>query len=161
MADAAAQLRVRQASRADLEAVARLWVALTRHHAARDDGYALLPGADGEIRRLLLAILHDGDSAIWLAEGDQGAVGLCAVRIDAAPPIHAEVERAEITDLWVDPSLRRLGLGRELLETALRWIDARGVRRVEVRVATSNPEGQAFWRAQGFGDFVDVLHRHL
>jgi hypothetical protein len=33
--------------------------------------------------------------------------------------------------------------------------------RVEVRVAARNAEGQAFWRALGFGDFVDVLDRRL
>jgi len=30
-----------------------------------------------------------------------------------------------------------------------------------VRVAVSNPEGQAFWRSQGFGALLDVMHRHL
>ena len=36
-----------------------------------------------------------------------------------------------------------------------------GMKRVEVRVASRNPEGQAFWRALGFGDLMDVLHRRL
>ena len=46
---------------------------------------------------------------------------------------------------------------KELVENA---IDA-GATRVEVRVAAYNDAGQAFWRAQGFGDFMDVLHRRL
>ena len=76
--------------------------------------------------------------------------GLCTVRIDRAPPIGGEVERAEITDLGVIESFRRRGIGRSLVEAASGWVRSRGVERVEVRVATRNPEGQAFWRAIGF-----------
>jgi len=152
---------LRRASTRDVECVARLWIALTEHHARTDRYYALLPGAGPEIERLLLASLRDADTAVWLADDDGTAVGLCSVRIDVAPPIHEEVERAEITDLWVAPESRRRGLGRELVETALAWARERDVARVEIRVATGNPEGQAFWRALGFGNFVDVLHRRL
>ena len=155
------RIRVRRATTRDVDAVAALWIALTEHHAVRDDYYAVRPGAEAEIRRLLLASLRDDDGATWLALRGDEAVGLCAARIDVSPPIHDEVERAEITDLWVEPGLRRSGLGRELAATALRWIESREVPRVEVRVATDNAEGQAFWRALGFGDFVDVLHRRL
>jgi hypothetical protein len=35
------------------------------------------------------------------------------------------------------------------------------VGRVEVRVAARNSEGQAFWRALGFHDLMDVLQRRL
>ena len=31
----------------------------------------------------------------------------------------------------------------------------------EVRVASGNAEGQAFWRALGFDDLMDVLHKRL
>jgi hypothetical protein len=32
---------------------------------------------------------------------------------------------------------------------------------VVVRVAVRNAEGQAFWRALGFSDWMDVLERRL
>jgi GNAT superfamily N-acetyltransferase len=83
------------------------------------------------------------------------------VRIDRAPPILVEVERAQITDLFVVESLRRQGLARGLVAAALDWVRGRRVERVEVRVASGNPEGQAFWRSLGFSDLMDVLHRRL
>lgn len=152
---------LRRAGTRDVGPVAQLWISLTEHHAREDPLYALRPGAEQEVRRLLLATLRDEDAAIWLAEQDGAAQGFCAARIDAAPPIHDETLRAEITDLWVEPSARRRGLGRALVETALAWVAEQEVARVEVRVATRNAEGQGFWRALGFGDFVDVLHRRL
>ena len=51
--------------------------------------------------------------------------------------------------------------GPALVERALGWVEERGVERCEVRVASLNAEGQAFWRSIGFGDLMDVLHRRL
>ena len=78
-----------------------------------------------------------------------------------APPIHAEVCRGEISDLFVVEALRRGGIGRALAEAAIDWAREHGAERIEVRVASDNQRGQAFWRASGFGAFMDVLHRRL
>jgi hypothetical protein len=48
-----------------------------------------------------------------------------------------------------------------LAAAALDWTAERGVDRVEVRVASGNAEGQAFWRGLGFDDLMDVLQRRL
>lgn len=86
---------------------------------------------------------------------------MSGARIDRAPPILLEVERAEITDLGVRPHRRRRGVGRALAEAALAWVRERGVARVEVRVVAGNPEGRAFWRALGFSEHVAVLERRV
>ncbi len=110
---------------------------------------------------MLAAILRDPDAAIFVYERDGALLGFCTVRIDRAPPIQVEVQRAEITDLMVLASQRRRGLGRALVERALGWVKERGVERCEVRVASPNAEGQDFWRSIGFGDLMAVLHRRL
>jgi GNAT superfamily N-acetyltransferase len=110
---------------------------------------------------LLVATLRDPEAAVFVCERDDALLGFCTVRIDRAPPIQAEVQRAEITDLMVLASERRRGVGRALVERALAWVKARGVERCEARVASSNSEGQQFWRSVGFGDLMDVLHRRL
>jgi ribosomal protein S18 acetylase RimI-like enzyme len=148
---------VRRAGPADLDALVELWLEVARHHQDLDPYFRLRSDARGEARRLLARELDDPDAAAWLA-GDPPR-GFCIVRVDRAPPIHEEVERAEITDLGVRPSARRAGVGRRLVEAALAWTRERGVERVEIRVAVGNAEGQAFWRALGFGAFMDVLHR--
>ena len=82
-------------------------------------------------------------------------------QIGRRPPLVAERARCEITDLFVRQDGRRRGIALALVRAALAWCEQRGVRRVEVRVASANAPGQAFWRAAGFGDFVDVLQRRL
>ncbi len=153
--------KVRSARVQDLDRVAALWGAITAHHAQLDPLFTMRRDADAELRELLSAMLRDRDAEILVYDVDGDIPGMCIVRIDRAPPILEEVERAEITDLGVRASLRRRGIGRELVAEALRWIAASGVSRVEVQVAHGNVEGQAFWRAAGFGDFMDVLHKRL
>jgi GNAT superfamily N-acetyltransferase len=179
--------RIREAKQGDRDAVVALWTDLARHHEALDPVYALRPDAAAEIRKLVTAQLRDPDAVtfLWETTGlettnpemtnretaspqqaasypeSTGIHGLCIVRIDRAPPIHWEIERAEITDLIVAVEFRRRGIAGALLDQALAWVEQNGVERVEVRVAAGNVEGQAFWRARGFGSWMDVLQLHL
>ena len=164
--------RVRVARMHEIDRVAALWSLITEHHAALDPLFRMRRGsvAEGELRELLRTLHRDPDAEILVYDCDnkydvEGApvdlCGLCIVRIDRAPPILEETERAEITDLGVRPAVRRQGIGRRLVEEATSWVRDRGVARIEIQVAAGNPEGQAFWRSIGYSDLLDVLHKRL
>jgi GNAT superfamily N-acetyltransferase len=153
------ELIPRRASGDDLAAVTSLWIRLTEHHAALDPHFALRAGAADEARRLLDAMLRDPDTAIFVSGDPPGAFAIVNVR--RAPPIHPETCRAEISDVFVATAQRRRGAGRALVAAATAWASRRGAERVEVNVSPHNPEAQAFWRAQGYGPHMDVLHRRI
>ena len=153
--------RVRRATLRDLDRVAALWTAITHHHEPLEPVFRMRRDADGELRELLLGLQQDSDAAIFVYDEAGDLPGMCIVRLDRSPPIMEELERAEITDLGVREQARRRGIGRLLVERALQWVRESGVERVEVQVAVANREGQAFWRALGFGDLMDVLHKRL
>jgi GNAT superfamily N-acetyltransferase len=150
---------VRRAKGADLDVLLALWTGITHYHRELDPLYTLRPGAETEIRSLLRSMLAEDDYAVFVAELEGELVGMSCARVDRAPPILLEVERAEITDLGVQRGHRRRGIGRALAEAALAWVRERGVARVEVRVVAGNRGGQAFWRDLGFGDHVQILQR--
>ena len=155
--------RIRAARAQEIDRVAALWALITEHHADLDPLFRMRRGpvAEGELRELLRALQRDPDVEILVCDVDGSPAGLCIVRIDRAPPILEETERAEITDLGVRPEWRRRGMGRRLVEAAQAWVRDRGVARIEIQVASGNREGQAFWRAMGFLDLMDVLHKRL
>lgn len=153
--------RVRTAEHTDLDRVAALWTAITRHHEPIDPVFRMRDDAGAALAGLLRGMARDPDSEILVYDDAGDLPGMLIVRIDHAPPIMDEVQRAEITDLGVREDARRRGIGSALLAAALGWVRASGVRRVEVQVAHRNVEGQAFWRARGFGDFMDVLDKRL
>lgn len=157
--------RVRVARPEEIDRVVALWALITRHHEALDPLFRMRRDAvaEGALRELLRALHRDPDAEILVFDrgGTGTPEGLCIVRIDRAPPILEETERAEITDLGVRPGLRRQGVGRRLVEAAQSWVRDRGVERIEIQVAHGNREGQAFWRRLGYGDLMDVLHKRL
>lgn len=163
--------RVRTARAREIDRVAALWTLITEHHGGLDPLFRMRrdPAAAGELRELLRALQRDEDACIFVYDAGEAVdddgfgspEGLCIVRIDHAPPILEETERAEITDLGVRPALRRRGIARRLVEAATAWVHERGVERIEIHVASGNREGQAFWRAMGYTDLMDVLHKRL
>lgn len=152
---------LRRAGADDLAGLVELWIEVTAHHAALDPLFTLRPNSRPVIERLIRSQLRDSDAAIFVVDSLDSLAGFCCVRVDRAPPILEETRRAEITDLGVRVALRRRGFGRSLAAAALDWTAERGVDRVEVRVASRNAEGQAFWRELGFDDLMDVLQRRL
>lgn len=59
-------------------------------------------------------------------------------------------DEAELTNLAVEPGLRRTGLGRALLDQLLDTIAARGGATLYLEVRESNAAAQALYRSRGF-----------
>lgn len=78
---------------------------------------------------------------------DRGIEGFCVVQV-AADEMH-------VHNLVVRPESRRRGLGRRLLDDAIRWGSEAGVRQVFLEVRQSNWAALALYRAAGF-DAVSV-----
>lgn len=152
---------VRPATRRDLDRVLGLYMELLAHHAPLDRYYRTRPGTEADWRRFLERLLGDRDAVVLVWEEDGRLLGFCAAQVEEAPGMLVEAARAEITDLLVRPEARRRGIGRALVEAALAWIRGRGVQRATVQVANRNAEAQGFWRALGWGEFMDVLQRRL
>ena len=101
----------------------------------------------------------------WVAEatGADSPVGTVIAGVTAAAPGDdpAAAEReARIVFVAVDPSFRRRGAGRRLLERALDELRERRVRRVLADVEGTQPEGLALFRRAGFsaaGDSLDLV----
>ena len=152
---------IRPAAARDVPRVAALWSAIHAHHAPLDPQFRVRRDVERALAALVEDELREADAAVFVGETGPEVVGFCAVRLRAAPALLAEAGRAEITELYVRDADRRRGIGRALADAALGWVRGRRIDRVEVRVAARNAEGQAFWRALGFGDLMDVLQLRL
>ncbi len=58
--------------------------------------------------------------------------------------------RLRITDIWVDPTCRRQGIGRELLAFAIREAKVLGVRMIVLETQATNVDAVSFYLAGGF-----------
>lgn len=69
-----------------------------------------------------------------------------------------------LIQMWVDPRLRRSGVGRRLVEAVRGWAATRGSARVRLGVNDADPGALAFYEALGFRDTgrrEEVVERRL
>jgi putative acetyltransferase len=85
---------------------------------------------------------HGGE--LWVARDDRGSlVGSCGL-FPVAPATF------ELRKMYLLPSARGLGLGRRLLDTALRWARERGAERIVLDTTEQMARAIAFYEANGF-----------
>ena len=103
-------------------------------------GLGVPPGVDDHTwaRR----IIQDPNILCWAATQADRTVGF--LRLDKAPDRSAELT------LIVHPDRRRVGLGNQLLEEALRQVRIEGVHRLMAVVEVDNEAAQGFFLHAGF-----------
>jgi putative acetyltransferase len=97
-------------------------------------------------RRYLKAVRSHPDAAVFLVEDDGVVVG----RLSLARDIHPASRHVADLGLMVAASHRRRGIGRALLEEAVRWARGAGVSKLELHVFPWNAPAIALYEAFGF-----------
>jgi len=137
---------VRPARSSDAGAIVALWRAV-------DD---VLPSVTDD-ERAVTTLLERDPTSMLVAEEAGHLVGTLIVGWDGW--------RGNLYRLAVDPSVRRRGVARTLVEQAEMQLAAQGCRRVSAIVAASEPPAVGFWGAAGYGRqdemqrFVKTLDR--
>ncbi len=89
-------------------------------------------------------------SFLWVAERGGEISAFLLARLKKAPAYLGGVMVGEISDLYVDDSLRGQGIGKQLVSTAMLHFKAQKIHSVEVQVMAKNESGLAFWNSLGF-----------
>jgi RimJ/RimL family protein N-acetyltransferase len=137
--------RVRRAEPADAAAL----VALAEAVGSEPEGWLISESrwrSVGDERRYLKALRRHPDAAVFVAETDAGIVGRLSISRDPHP---ASRHVADL-GLMVAVSARRQGIGWELLEQAVSWARAAGVRKLELHVFPHNVPAIRLYEAFGF-----------
>lgn len=99
-------------------------------------------------RRYLKAVRRHADAAVFVAVDDeQGAV---VGRLSLARDPHPASSHVADLGLMVAVSHRRRGIGRSLLDTAVRWARGSGVRKLELHVFPWNDPAIRLYESFGF-----------
>jgi RimJ/RimL family protein N-acetyltransferase len=141
-----AEVRIRPADPADAQAL----VALGRAVGEEPGGW-LITTADwrttGDERRYLRAVRRYQDAAVYVAESSEGEI---VGRLSLARDQHPASGHVADLGLMVAAHFRRRGIGRALLEEAVRWARRRGVRKLELHVFPHNEPAIALYESFGF-----------
>src|SRR3954470_740694 len=94
-----------------------------------------------------------------LAELDGQIGGFACVRI--VPCVLYAEPYAELTELYVEPALRRRGLGRALIASAEQLARTRGAADLLIMTGVDNAAAQALYRAAGYDTYAVALNRKV
>jgi len=139
-------LIIRIASPADAPVLARLNAAFNDVDEPPEQLAARMP-AVGDIETALLA------------KFDSELAGFACLRIVSC--LLYATPYAELTELYVEPSYRRCGVGRALIAHAEQLARQRGAEEVIIITGINNAPAQALYRAMGYDSYALALHRKL
>ena len=135
-------LPIRRATLADLDAAAHLFDAYRVFYAQ--------PSDPARARDFLRERLERDESVLLLAERDGTAVGFTQLY-----PMSSSVRAARawvLNDLYVDASVRRLGVARALLDAAAEFARADGAVGLSLETTRDNAPARALYRAAGWSE---------
>ncbi len=81
---------------------------------------------------------------LLVAEADSDPVGMLFGRLDE------DSQLLDVGAMWVDPELRRNGIGRSLLDSAVSWAKGAGASRAELWVTVGNEAAERLYGGAGF-----------
>ena len=105
-----------------------------------------------------LADLADHDRAVFVGELDDVALGYAAV---GAEVLRDGSLHAVVTDLYVEPEARDVGLGELLMAEVVEWCRERGCAGVDAWALPGNRGTKNFFESFGLTARLIVVHRRL
>ncbi|MBW2992997.1 GNAT family N-acetyltransferase [Candidatus Woesearchaeota archaeon] len=91
---------------------------------------------------------------------DRGkAVGFIGGEIEKAHPFWRFKRVGYLFNLYVIPSYRRKGMGKELTKAILDWFKKRKIKWIKLHVYANNPRAHSLYKKLGFKDFLIELKK--
>lgn len=152
-------IRIRPAVHRDLEPILRLDAQLfdvdARFDATLDRAWTYSEDGRAFFRE---RIAGEGGAA-FVAEGPEGIVGYLCAGIQETESYRTIRRLAELECMFVDPSVRRFGVGRGLVEAFVAWARAQGLARMHVVASAGNEGAIRFYGKLGFQPHDLVLEQ--
>jgi GNAT superfamily N-acetyltransferase len=157
------EIRVRRASRADLDTVVHLGMESVHYHASIELSMLVPREESKKMRKRFEAILDaPQESTIIIAERARQIVGFYSLYIQAidntwTPPLFAPGRYGLIAEVSVDKGERRKGVGHRLFSAAEQWFRERGAHHIWLIYLPANPLSSKFWQSRAFVPVWEVL----
>lgn len=89
-------------------------------------------------------------SVVYIAELEGVVAGFMLGRVKRVAPYLGGVLVGELSDMWVEPDARRLGVGKELSQVTMQWLADQGVHSIEVQILEGNEPIWRLYEKMGF-----------
>lgn len=156
-------IEIVRAEEKHLPEIGKLWWEFILYHQDIDPWFTPLDDATpGFLESYVRGRYMKTESGLVLAAVEHGEVvaySLSEVRSPGAGM--KQTIWGFIDHLAVTADCRRRGVGEQMLAEITHWFKSKGVKRVELHVASENTTGLRFWRKQGFKIYVHSMYREI
>jgi diamine N-acetyltransferase len=97
-------------------------------------------------------LLERADARLWIAQVDASILGFLAMVVGSANPITREANGAEIPRIYLLPEAQRLGLGKQLLNSAIAQARDENLDHIWLDVMASAEHARAAYLKWGFSE---------
>ena len=151
---------VRAATETDLHRLAELAAEAIAEQAESRGGaiWSVREGRTVPAEPSLRADLDDPACLVLAGTIDDAILGYAVVRVEE---LRSGDQLGVLTDIYVEPEAREVGLGEVLVDDVLRWCEARGCVGVDALALPGNRSTKNFFETFGFTARALVVHRSL
>ena len=159
-------IQIRQATINDVKDILSLWRELIDYHVPMDPYFEMNKDAEVHFEKYMKAHIEPEDgsdtnsSMLFIAEDTKShaIVGFIMGSINSYPPVFKYKQYGCISDICVTESYRNRKIGADLVDNAKKWCRERGIQRIQMHAATSNPVSRSFWKKMGFKPVLEQMY---
>lgn len=144
-----------------LPGLKEVFIELMEHHKPIDYRFPMIEDAQVIYQKRLLDYMGNDDTQILAALDGDEVIGFATLRIEKYSPVFHPGTYGMIDDMAIKASYRRKGIGEKMLEAAYEWFRSKKVDRVELSVLVQNEAGYAFWKKQGYKDYLHYMYLNI
>lgn len=148
-------VKIRKARQSDTEHIVALWKEFMDFHRQYDAHFTRSRYGHMKFKDFVSKKISARNALVLVAQVNRRVVGHIIACIDPYPPVFVEKRYGAIYDLMVDSRFRRRGIGRRLLSETRKWFRKKGIKRIELSVAVTNPLAMRFWNRVGFKTYIE------
>lgn len=150
-------ITIRRAQPSDLPQLSDIWHEKMVVQQQLDQRFTLAQTARQKWLEYTVSCLAKVDCAIWVAEINAQLVGYMIAYLQDSPPGLLPEKVGCIIDVALDVHNPQPGLGQQLLLAARVWFAEQDVQIIIAHVSHRQVVEQAFWRAQGATEWMDLM----
>lgn len=148
-------MKIRPATPADVAKVLPMVAKICALHQSWDSAkYGFLPNPAQRYEKWLIGCTKSDRDVFLVAEVNDNSsdklAGFVVATVEQEIPIYELREYAFVHDLWVEPEYRSAGVGRQLVQAALKRFNQIGVQQVRLDTAAQNEAARRLFQSCGF-----------
>ena len=151
-------MKIRKATKSDKADVAVLFKEMIEFHSANDQIFTLNATGPERYADWFISQILNESALPLVAESDGKIVGFSLSILRKYPAAWQAEDYGEINDIGISKEYRNKGIGTKLVQECVSWLESKGIKRLEVKVAPSNEISSKFWRKLGMIPYLETLY---